>query len=299
MLATVLGAGQRGRARQRPARLRPDPDLQPRSTTRTTKGRSRSSRRPPRRPTRAPAPARPPGSSAGRRPTSPGAAASHHHDRRRRPRRPRRQGRRRRPRRPRRRRPRLTSVHHGAELHPGRQLPAERRERGHQDRRLGPRRARAAVPRRRRQQFGQGREPTEINQLVSAAAGLQPSRGDSIQVAFVPFDQSAARGSGAQLKAAASAKSKAAMMSETRGGLVRARGARAARVLHPPDQQDHPRAPGACRPATSPSSSKRAKASATTRRLALALSSARGPEPHGGASWRRLPSRPRSARSAR
>ncbi len=60
----------------------------------------------------------------------------------------------------------------------------------------------------------------EIKQLVSAAVGLQPSRGDSIQVAFVPFDQSAAKLAASELKQAASAKSKAAMMSEARGGLV-------------------------------------------------------------------------------
>ncbi len=60
----------------------------------------------------------------------------------------------------------------------------------------------------------------QITQLVSAAAGLQPSRGDSIQVAFVPFDQSAEQSQTAQMKAAASATSKAAMMSEIRGALV-------------------------------------------------------------------------------
>jgi flagellar M-ring protein FliF len=65
-----------------------------------------------------------------------------------------------------------------------------------------------------------GVNASEIKQLVSAAAGLQASRGDTIQVAFVPFDQTAAKLQAAQLKAAASAKSKAAMMSEARGGLV-------------------------------------------------------------------------------
>jgi flagellar M-ring protein FliF len=60
----------------------------------------------------------------------------------------------------------------------------------------------------------------QITQLVSAAAGLQPSRGDSIQVAFVPFDQSAQQAQAAQVKAAASATSKAAMMSDIRGVLV-------------------------------------------------------------------------------
>ncbi|MGO9659385.1 MAG: flagellar basal-body MS-ring/collar protein FliF [Acidimicrobiales bacterium] len=65
-----------------------------------------------------------------------------------------------------------------------------------------------------------GVNTSEIKQLVTAAAGLQPSRGDTIQVAFVPFDQTAAKLQAAQLKAAASAKSKATMMSEARGGLV-------------------------------------------------------------------------------
>jgi flagellar M-ring protein FliF len=60
----------------------------------------------------------------------------------------------------------------------------------------------------------------EIKQLVSAAAGLEPSRGDSIEVAFVPFNQSAAQEATAELKAAASAKSQAALMSEARGGAV-------------------------------------------------------------------------------
>ena len=60
----------------------------------------------------------------------------------------------------------------------------------------------------------------QITQLVSAAAGLQTSRGDSIQVAMVPFDQSAQQAQSAQMKAAASASSKAAMMSEIRGVLV-------------------------------------------------------------------------------
>jgi flagellar M-ring protein FliF len=60
----------------------------------------------------------------------------------------------------------------------------------------------------------------QITQLVSAAAGLQTSRGDTIQVAFVPFNQSAAKAQAAQVKAAASATSKDAMMSEIRGVLV-------------------------------------------------------------------------------
>jgi flagellar M-ring protein FliF len=65
-----------------------------------------------------------------------------------------------------------------------------------------------------------GVSPTEIKQLVSAAAGLQPSRGDSIQVAFVPFDQAAAKEAAAQLKAAAGASSQAKLMNEARDVLV-------------------------------------------------------------------------------
>ncbi len=48
--------------------------------------------------------------------------------------------------------------HHRAELHPGRQLPAGRRERGHQVGQLGPGLPPAAVSGRCREQFGQGRE---------------------------------------------------------------------------------------------------------------------------------------------
>jgi flagellar M-ring protein FliF len=59
-----------------------------------------------------------------------------------------------------------------------------------------------------------------IKQLVSAAAGLQPSRGDSIQVAFVPFNQSLAKLQAQQLKAAASANSQAALMGEARTGAI-------------------------------------------------------------------------------
>lgn len=61
---------------------------------------------------------------------------------------------------------------------------------------------------------------SEIKALVSEAAGLQPSRGDSIQVAMVPFDQSAAKEAAAQMKAAAGATSQAALMGEARDVLV-------------------------------------------------------------------------------
>jgi flagellar biosynthesis/type III secretory pathway M-ring protein FliF/YscJ len=61
---------------------------------------------------------------------------------------------------------------------------------------------------------------TEVKQLISAAAGLQASRGDSIQVAFVPFDQTAAKEAAAQLKTQAAAKSQSALMGEARDGAV-------------------------------------------------------------------------------
>lgn len=59
-----------------------------------------------------------------------------------------------------------------------------------------------------------------IKQLVGAAAGLQPTRGDTIQVAFVPFNQSQVKAAQAQLKSAAAATSKQTMMSAARAGLV-------------------------------------------------------------------------------
>ncbi|MGH9105191.1 MAG: flagellar basal-body MS-ring/collar protein FliF, partial [Acidimicrobiales bacterium] len=59
-----------------------------------------------------------------------------------------------------------------------------------------------------------------IKQLVSAAAGLEPARGDSIQVAFIPFNQAASKQAAAQLKAAAGASKKANLISEARDVLV-------------------------------------------------------------------------------
>jgi flagellar M-ring protein FliF len=60
----------------------------------------------------------------------------------------------------------------------------------------------------------------QIKQLVSAAAGLQPARGDTIQVGFLAFDQSAAKAEAAELKAAAKAQAQAKMMGEARDALV-------------------------------------------------------------------------------
>jgi flagellar M-ring protein FliF len=60
----------------------------------------------------------------------------------------------------------------------------------------------------------------QIKQLVSAAAGLQPSRGDTIQVALLPFNQSALEAEAAQLKAAAGASSQAKLMGEAGTALL-------------------------------------------------------------------------------
>jgi flagellar M-ring protein FliF len=61
---------------------------------------------------------------------------------------------------------------------------------------------------------------SQVTQLVSAAAGLQTSRGDTIQVAFVPFDQTQAKQAAASLVAQAKAKSQTALMGEARDGAV-------------------------------------------------------------------------------
>ena len=84
----------------------------------------------------------------------------------------------------------------------------------------------------------------EIKQLVSAAVGLQPSRGDSIQVAFVPFDQSAAKLGGIELKAGGERQEQGGHDERGAGRAGAARGARPARLLHAQDHQDDPRAPG-------------------------------------------------------
>lgn len=65
-----------------------------------------------------------------------------------------------------------------------------------------------------------GVSTSEIKGLVSAAAGLVPARGDTVQVAFVPFNQSAAKTEAAQLKAQQSASKKAAMMNEVRDAMI-------------------------------------------------------------------------------
>ena len=84
----------------------------------------------------------------------------------------------------------------------------------------------------------------QITQLVSAAAGLQPSRGDSIQVAFVPFDQSAAAGSGRSGEGRRQRHQQGRHDERDPRRPRGARSARAARVLHTAHQQDHPCAYG-------------------------------------------------------
>jgi flagellar M-ring protein FliF len=59
-----------------------------------------------------------------------------------------------------------------------------------------------------------GMDPSTIKQLVSAAAGIQPSRGDTVDVAVVPFDTTTATQAQKELKAAASAKAQSALFGE-------------------------------------------------------------------------------------
>ena len=120
----------------------------------------------------------------------------------------------------------------------------------------------------------------QITQLVSAAAGLQPSRGDSIQVAFVPFDQSAEQSQTAQMKAAASATSKAAMMSEIRGGLV-VLAVLGLLVFSIRRINKTTRVPLALPAGYQPLELEAGEGYGDDEELTLALSSSRGPRPHG------------------
>jgi flagellar M-ring protein FliF len=62
---------------------------------------------------------------------------------------------------------------------------------------------------------------SNISSLVAAAAGINPSRGDTVQVSAMPFDTSVAKQAQKELAAAASAKSRAATMSLAKtGGLL-------------------------------------------------------------------------------
>jgi flagellar M-ring protein FliF len=59
-----------------------------------------------------------------------------------------------------------------------------------------------------------------VQNLVSAAAGLVPARGDTLSVAMVPFDTSVATAGAKALKAATSAKSKQQLFSEIKTGAI-------------------------------------------------------------------------------
>ena len=59
-----------------------------------------------------------------------------------------------------------------------------------------------------------------IKQLVSAAAGIQPSRGDTVDVAVVPFDTTTATQAQKALKAAASAKAQSKLVGEAKTALM-------------------------------------------------------------------------------
>jgi flagellar M-ring protein FliF len=65
-----------------------------------------------------------------------------------------------------------------------------------------------------------GVDATTIKQLVSAAAGIQPSRGDTVDVALVPFDTTTAAQAQKELKAAAAAKSQTKMFGEIKTGVM-------------------------------------------------------------------------------
>jgi flagellar M-ring protein FliF len=62
--------------------------------------------------------------------------------------------------------------------------------------------------------------PAEITNLVNAAAGIDPKRGDAVSVQAMAFDHSATEAAAKEQKAAASAKSKAQLMNLARTGGV-------------------------------------------------------------------------------
>lgn len=61
-----------------------------------------------------------------------------------------------------------------------------------------------------------GVNPATVQQLVATAAGIQPARGDKVDVAVVPFDTSVAAQAQKELKAAASAKAHQQLFSEAK-----------------------------------------------------------------------------------
>jgi flagellar M-ring protein FliF len=64
-------------------------------------------------------------------------------------------------------------------------------------------------------------DPTEVQNLVSSSLGIQPDRGDTIQVSSMAFDRSAEEAAAAELEATTQAEEKAATMTMIRnGGLV-------------------------------------------------------------------------------
>jgi flagellar M-ring protein FliF len=65
-----------------------------------------------------------------------------------------------------------------------------------------------------------GVSPATVQQLVAAAAGIQPSRGDRVDVAVVPFDTTVASQTKSDLKAAASAKAQAKLLTDVKTGLL-------------------------------------------------------------------------------
>jgi flagellar M-ring protein FliF len=65
-----------------------------------------------------------------------------------------------------------------------------------------------------------GVDATTIKQLVSAAAGIQPSRGDTVDVAVVPFDTTTAKQAQKELKSAAAAKAQSKLMNEAKTALM-------------------------------------------------------------------------------
>jgi flagellar M-ring protein FliF len=66
-----------------------------------------------------------------------------------------------------------------------------------------------------------GRDPAEIEALVTSALGLDPKRGDSITVSSLPFDQTATNSAKAELAASQKADAKAQRMDLIRnGGLI-------------------------------------------------------------------------------
>ena len=66
-----------------------------------------------------------------------------------------------------------------------------------------------------------GRDPTDVEQLVASALGIDPDRGDTIEVTAMPFDRTAEAAAVEELEATEAAEKKAATMSMIRnGGLV-------------------------------------------------------------------------------